>query len=101
LLRQVGHAATAFYPAAVACIVVCTDDNVGAVHEPGSQQTDRPLGARGDDQGPTAARDFAGRLGTKADLVRHPVYGHPSATLKQATAGSKPIFFDNVAGFER
>jgi len=33
--------------------------------------------------------------------VRHPVYGHPSATLKQATAGSKPIFFDNVAGFER
>ncbi len=49
----------------------------------------------------TFTRDFAARLGTMADLARHTVYGHPSPALRQAIAGSKPIFFDDVAGFER
>jgi quinol monooxygenase YgiN len=49
----------------------------------------------------TFTRDFAERLGTMADLARHTVYGHPSPALRQAIAGSKPIFFDDVAGFER
>lgn len=49
----------------------------------------------------TFTRDFADRLGTMADLARHTVYGRPSAALKQAIAGSNPIFFDEIAGFER
>jgi quinol monooxygenase YgiN len=49
----------------------------------------------------TFNRDFAARLGTMVDLVRYSVYGHPSAALKQAIAGSNPIYFDEVAGFER
>jgi quinol monooxygenase YgiN len=49
----------------------------------------------------TFNRDFAERLGTMADLARHTVYGRPSPALKQAIAGSRPIYFDNVAGFER
>jgi quinol monooxygenase YgiN len=49
----------------------------------------------------TFNRDFAKRLGTMVDLARHTVYGHPSDALKQAIAGSKPIYFENVAGFER
>jgi quinol monooxygenase YgiN len=49
----------------------------------------------------TFNRNFADRLGTMVDLARHTVYGHPSAALKQAIADSKPIYFDNVAGFER
>jgi quinol monooxygenase YgiN len=49
----------------------------------------------------TFNQHFADRLGTMVDLARHTVYGHPSAALKQAIAGSKPIYFDNVAGFER
>ncbi len=49
----------------------------------------------------TFTRDFAERLGTMADLARHTVYGHPSPALRQAIAGSKPIFFEDVAGFKR
>ncbi len=49
----------------------------------------------------TFNRDFAERLGTMVDLARHTVYGHPSAALKQAIAGSKPIYFEDVAGFAR
>lgn len=49
----------------------------------------------------TFNRDFAKRLGSMVDLARHTVYGHPSEALKQAIAGSKPIYFENVAGFER
>jgi quinol monooxygenase YgiN len=44
---------------------------------------------------------FADRLGTMVDLARHTVYGHPSAALRKAIADSKPIYFENVAGFER
>ena len=49
----------------------------------------------------TFTRDFAERLGTMADLARHTVYGHPTPALRQAIAGSNPIFFEDVAGFER
>jgi quinol monooxygenase YgiN len=49
----------------------------------------------------TFNRDFADRLGTMVDLTRHTVYGHPSDALKQAIAGSHPIYFEDVAGFER
>ncbi len=44
---------------------------------------------------------FADRLGTMADLARHTVYGHPSAALRQAITGSKPVYFEDVAGFKR
>lgn len=49
----------------------------------------------------TFNRDFAERLGTMVDLARFTVYGHPSAALKQEIADSKPIYFEDVAGFER
>jgi quinol monooxygenase YgiN len=49
----------------------------------------------------TFNRDYAQRLGTMVDLARFTVYGHPSAALKNTIAGAKPIYFENVAGFER
>ena len=49
----------------------------------------------------TFNRDFADRLGAMVDLASQTVYGHPSAALKQAIAGSKPVYFEDVAGFKR
>ncbi len=49
----------------------------------------------------TFNRDYAERLGTMVDLARHTVYGHPSVALEQAIAGSKPVYFETVAGFRR
>jgi quinol monooxygenase YgiN len=49
----------------------------------------------------TFNRDFAERLGTMTDFARFTIYGHPSASLKKAIAGAKPIYFESVAGFAR
>jgi len=49
----------------------------------------------------TFNREYAARLGTMVDLARHTVYGNPSAALMEAIAGSKPVCFETVAGFER
>ena len=49
----------------------------------------------------TFNRDFAERLGTMVDFARFTIYGHASAALKQTIADSRPIYFADVAGFER
>jgi quinol monooxygenase YgiN len=75
--------------------VVSDDGTIGEVHEryANSEAALAHLA--------TFNRDFAARLGTMVDLRSQLVYGNPSAALKQAIAGSKPVYFNPVAGFQR